>query len=137
MLLVPPNATPLEFNGIRYQQDIETDFEGREYGATYLAAIDIVTGKFLWAVKICDCIKHAPGAPAKTSYLDITKITQGLTENELMVETVIGAQYLVNLQIHTATRIPKPALPKKRRRIETPDPSDPPMPPPWSRGRKK
>lgn len=137
MLLVPPNAAPLEINGVRYQQDIETDFEGREYGATYLAARDINTGMLLWMAKIGDCIKHAPGAPAATSYIDITRIAIGPNENELAIETVSGAHYRVDLQTHAVPRMPRVATAPKRRKIQTPDPSATPMPPPWPRSRQR
>jgi hypothetical protein len=43
----------------------ESDLEGREVAAAYLGATDIKTNALLWAIKIFDCIKCAPGSTAK------------------------------------------------------------------------
>jgi hypothetical protein len=137
MLIPQPKITPLEHNGIRYQQDRETDFEGREYGATYLSATDIKTAKLVWAVKICDCIKHAAGGPSDTTYVDISKIDLGPGENELTLETMVKTRHLIDLKARTSTLTYSPDWFIKPR-VEAPlDASQPPMPPPWPRQKKR
>ncbi len=136
MFYAPPKIPPLEYKGIRYQQDRESDFEGREAAATYLGATDIKTNDLLWAIKICDCIKCAPGSTAKFMDVDIAKISHGPAEYELTIETVVASRYIVDLQTRTVTAIPVLAPVKKKRKIQAADPSDPLMPPPWPRGGK-
>jgi hypothetical protein len=85
MIDFPPDIAPLEYNGVRYQQDWDSKFEDREFAATYLSATDIKTNELLWLVKLCDCIKFAPGGPSRIGTVDITKITHGPAENELTI----------------------------------------------------
>ena len=139
-LLPPPVVPPVEANGIRYQQDNETDFTGRDDLATYLSAIDIKTNTILWVIKICDCLRYprwpAPGGPPEIMTIDFRKMTLGPDENQLTIETEVDSRYLVDLKTKAVTLIPEPQPIKKRRKIREPDPSDPPMPPPWPRGKK-
>lgn len=137
MIDFPPDIAPLEYNGVRYQQDWQSKFEGREFAATYLAATDIKTNSLLWLVKVCDCIKFAPGGPSSIGTVDITKITHGPNENELTIETIVDSRYLVDLQTRAVTPVAKQEPVKKHRKMPEPDPADPPMPPPWPRRRKR
>jgi hypothetical protein len=137
MLIPQPKVTPLEHQGLRYQQDRETDFDGREYGATYLSVTDIKTNQFVWAVKICDCINHTDNGPSDTTYVDISKIDLGPGENEITVETMVKTRHLIDLQARTSTLIYSPDWFIKPRLEATFDESQPPMPPPWPRRRKK
>ena len=136
MIDFPPDIAPLEYKGVRYQQDWESKFEGREFAATYLAATDIQTNALLWVIKLCDGIKYAPGGPTRISTVDITKISAGPNENELSIATIVDSCYLLDLQTRSVTLLPKLAKPKKHQKIPQADPSDPPMPPPWSRRKK-
>lgn len=138
MITFTPDLPPLEYQGIRYQQDRETDFEGREYAATYLSASDIKKNTLLWIVKICDCILSPPGSPGgQFGYVDISKIDLGPGENELTIETTTTTRHVINLQTHTATLIYDPDWFIKPH-VEAPlDASQPPMPPPWPRQKKR
>jgi hypothetical protein len=137
MIDFPPDIAPLEYNGVRYQQDWESKFEDREFAATYLSATDIKTNELLWVVKLCDCIKFAPGGPSRIGTVDITRITHGPDENELTIETIIESRYLVDLQTRTVTPLSKLMPVKKHQKIPQADPADPPMPPPWPRRQKR
>lgn len=136
-LLPPPIVAPFEYQGIRYQQDRATQFEGREFGATYLSALDIATNALLWVIKICDCLRypewHEPGGPPGIGFVAVSKMALGPNENELMIETDVDSRYLVDLQTRTVTLLPAPEPVKKHQKIPQADPSDPPMPPPWLR----
>ncbi|MEN9868967.1 MAG: hypothetical protein RL748_4557 [Pseudomonadota bacterium] len=137
MLISPPKIAPLEYQGIRYQQDRESKFDGREFAATYLSAIDITTNKQLWVIKVRDCLKYPPGGPGDIALIDISKITPGPNEHELTIETVTATRHVIDLQTRIVTLIYDPDWFVKPR-VETPiDESQPPMPPPWPRRRKK
>ena len=75
-------------------------------------------------------------SPKEIATVDFKKLAIRPGEDELTIETVPGFRFLVNLQTRTVTLLPAPAPVKKSRKIRAPDPTDPPMPPPWPRGRK-
>lgn len=138
MIIFAPDITPLEYNGICYQQDRETDFEGREYAATYLSATDIQTNTLLWLVKICDCIHSPPGSPGgPIGLVDISKMTPGPGEAGLTIETTTTTRHVLDLQTRTVTLIYDPDWFVKQHVDEPFDPSQPLMPPPMPRRRKR
>lgn len=137
MLISPPKISPLEYKGIRYQQDRESRFEGREFAATYLSATEIGTNKQLWVVKIRDCLRYAPGGPADIALIDISRIAPGPNENELTIETVTDTRHVLDLQTRNVTLIYDPDWFIKPHVDEPFDPSQPPMPPPLPRRRKR
>lgn len=131
MIYFSLDLAPLDYNGVRYQQDWDSKFEGREFAATYFSATDIKTNAPLWIIKICDCIKYPPGGPLRFGSVDITKITHGPNENALTIESDIDSRYQVDLQTRTVTLLPNLEPVKKPRKIKQADPPDPSMPPPW------
>ena len=137
MLFSPPDVSPLEYKGVRYQQDCETDFVEREYAATYLSATDVETEKLLWLVKVRDCIMPPDDDPSDVGYIDINKMTVGPSEDELTIETVVGSRHLIDLKTRTAKLVFSPNWNLKRPVYPSVTEPQPPMPPTRPRLRKK
>lgn len=95
----PHIATPIVYEGTRYQQDA-SEFETKEFGAIYLAAIDIASGNLLWRLKITNPIQNAAGSPSGSSIraINLSTLTMGQDGGELMIETEFGARYSVDLK---------------------------------------
>lgn len=137
MLISPPKISPLEYKGIRYQQDSETKFDGREFAATYLSATDIASNQLLWTIKVRDCLKYAPFGPSDIACIDICKIDIGPNEDELTVETITETRHVVDLKKRTVKLIYDPDWFIKPPVIEPFDDSKPQMPPTRPRGRRQ
>lgn len=135
MLTAPPKVSPLEYEGMRFQQDRHTQFNEREFAATYLSAVDIKTGELLWIVKICDCLRYPP--TPEILPVDFKKLALGPNEDELTIETTAGSRHVVDIKTHEVTLVYDPDWSIKPRVAGPVDESQPPMPPPWPRGRKK
>ena len=138
MLTAPPKISPLEHNGLRFQQDRHTQSNDREFAATYLSATDIKTDKILWIIKICDCLRYPPSQ--ETLPVDFKSLILGPGDNELTVETTTTARYVVDLQAQTVTLVYDPDWAIKPRVVEpVAEVAESPyaMPPPWPRKRKK
>ncbi|MEN9866879.1 MAG: hypothetical protein RL748_2469 [Pseudomonadota bacterium] len=106
MLTAPPKVSPLEHNGLRFQQDRHTRFDDREFAATYLSAIDIETDKVSWIIKICDCLRYPPSMEVLP--VDFKSLTFGPNDNQLTIETTTTARYVVDLQGQTVTLVYDP-----------------------------
>ncbi len=103
----PPVVPPVEFEGVRYEQD---DYESREKGdqpGGYLAAVDAGTGARLWRLKVYDIADHrAVGLPDLPLMFQSMKLVPGAAELE--IENESGSVYRVNLARRTATLVGGP-----------------------------
>lgn len=50
----PPVVAPIEHNGIRYEQDMQSYGHGGDQPGGYLTAINVKTGERLWMLKVYD-----------------------------------------------------------------------------------
>lgn len=103
----PPRVLPIEHNGIRYQQDMESfNYGGTQVGG-YLVAVQPTTGERLWMLKVYEvpiqdpAIVSTPGRYFRTMHLVPGK-------NALEIENEVGGKYLVDLDAKTSTWISGP-----------------------------
>jgi hypothetical protein len=128
----PKIAAPLDYAGVRYQQDQEGT-PGKEFGAAYLAAIDVQSGRQLWLLKIADAIYHPPGSPWEIDPVYISNMEILPPENALLITIDFGKRYQVDLKNRHAHLIYDPAdfiEPDERRNWSVPPPPPPPLPKP-------
>lgn len=91
----PQIAAPIEYQGVRYQQDREGT-PGKEAGAAYLAAIDPASASLLWLLKIADAIHHPPGSPRELDPVYFS--TLAAHDDIIFITTSIGKKYQVELK---------------------------------------
>ncbi|NJD07368.1 MAG: hypothetical protein FIA97_12850 [Methylococcaceae bacterium] len=106
----PPAVTPVEYHGIRYEQDMESYAHGGDQPGGYLAAIDAKTGEPLWILKVYELQNHsAVGVDNIGVYFTRMSLVPG--RDELEIENETGARFVVDLARRTSTpvRQPKPA----------------------------
>lgn len=123
----PKIATPVIDNGVRYQQDQEGS-PGKEFGAAYLAAIDIQSGQLLWLIKIADAIHHPPGSPWEIDPVYFSHIEVMPQENSLIITTDYGKRYAVDLRTKQSKMVYDPAdfiEPDERLQWKMPPPPPP------------
>lgn len=103
----PPRVLPIEHNGIRYQQDMESFNHGGTQVGGYLVAVQPTTGERLWMLKVYEvpmqdpAIVSTPGRYFRTMHLVPGK-------NEIEIENEVGGKYLVDLDAKTSTWISGP-----------------------------
>ncbi|MEN9867633.1 MAG: hypothetical protein RL748_3223 [Pseudomonadota bacterium] len=128
----PKIAAPIDYDGIRYQQDQEGT-PGKAFGAAYLAAIDVASGKLLWILKIADAIHYPPGSPWEFGPIYLEKIETGPAIDTLALTTQHGRRYVVDLQTRQVKLVHDPAdfmEPDKHDWSASPPPPAPPPPKP-------
>lgn len=88
----PPIVTPIIYNGVRYEQDMESYTYGGTQPGGYLVAIDLKTNERLWMLKVYE-VKTHEGVGSIGRYFKSMKIVWG----ELEIEAEYGGKYIVNL----------------------------------------
>lgn len=104
----PPFVAPIEYKGIRYEQDSQSTKFGGDASTGYLVAIEPATNARLWMLKVYAPFSKAPNAPTGGGSVYFGSMVLGANENELIIETEFGTRYLVNLTMRTSTLIFKP-----------------------------
>ncbi len=104
----PPFVAPIEYKGIRYEQDSQSSKFGGEASTGYLVAIEPTTNARLWMLKVYAPFQKASNAPTGGGSVYFGSMVLGSNEDELIIETEFGARYLVNLAMRTSTLIFKP-----------------------------
>lgn len=103
----PPDVAPVEYKGIRYQQDMASYAHGGDQPGGYLAAIDVKTGERLWLLKVYELQDHsAAGVDNIGVYFRTMELVPG--RDELAIENEVGGRFVVDLARRTATPVAQP-----------------------------
>lgn len=100
-----PDVPPVEYRGVRYQQDRHDDSAGDQPGG-YLVAIDIKTGERLWRVKVYNIAQQPPGAPVQALYFRSLQLAPD--GRALIVENEAGGVYRVDLSSRSSVQVSGP-----------------------------
>lgn len=96
----PPIVPPIEFNGVRYQQDNESRKHGGDQSVGYLVAIDIHSGERLWMQKVYEYNETpTPGAPPPMG-LYFKSMKLDAARGAIVVENESGTVYEVDIKTH-------------------------------------
>jgi hypothetical protein len=112
-----PQIQPIEYKGVRYEQDRLDASKGDQNGG-YLAAFDPKTGRKLWRLQVYQVSDHsAAGVDNLGRYFRSMRLISG--RDEIEIENESGGRYLVDLTKRTSTLVSplesatKPAPPPK------------------------
>jgi len=111
-----PQIQPIEYKGVRYEQDRVDASKGDQNGG-YLAAFDPKTGHKLWRLQVYKVADNsAAGVDNLGRYFRSMRQVSG--RDELEIENESGGRYLVDLTKRTSTLVSptpatKPAPPPK------------------------
>ena len=101
-----PEVAPIEFGGVRYEQDRTDERQGDQNGG-YLVAIDRKTGERLWRVKVYDVPDYrAAGVEMSGIYFRSMSFANG--NKALDIENEVGSVYRVDLDTHSIRKISGP-----------------------------
>lgn len=102
-----PVVAPVEYDGIRYEQDRIDPNQG-DWNGGYLAAFDAETGERLWRLEVYEVPdQNAEGIPGMGRYFRSMKLVADGTAIEIENET--GARYRVDLSTHTVIQVSGPS----------------------------
>lgn len=108
----PPKVAPVEYKGVRYEEDMDSFRHGGDQPGGYLKATDIKTGERLWMLKVYT-VEDQSAAGVGTMGIYFRTITQGPGPDQLEIENEGGARYVVDLVKRTSTEVSRPpARPK-------------------------
>jgi hypothetical protein len=103
----PPQVDPVEYQGVRYQQDGDALRHGADQASGYLVAVDPASGARLWMLKVY--LVPAPTAPGLPSFGRYFRRMTLLADTEqLEIENEAGGVYRVDLRARTSTWISGP-----------------------------
>lgn len=123
----PPDVPPVEYKGVRYQEDPESIKHGGAQHCGYLVAIDPKTNVRLWMLKVYDVPLRAPGEPTGGGSVNFGSLSVGPAADELTIETEFGVRYIVDLNTRTSKLVFTPVSNRKKSDLlDVPD--FPPMP---------
>ena len=108
----PPKVAPVEYDGVRYEQDGFGSRASGDQPGGYLAAIDARSGARLWRLKVYEIAdQSAAGVETFARHFRSMRLVPGRAELEVESET--GSRYLVDLAKRTSTLLasPPPASP--------------------------
>ena len=101
----PPEVPPVEWGGIRYQQDLEGPPRQRDQGFGYLQALDIASGRVLWELKVYT-VKTQPGLEADVQEVYFSRMARVAGRDELEIENEIGQRFMVDVKARTVRAQP-------------------------------
>jgi len=104
-----PEVAPVEYQGVRYEQDRHGDRASGDQPGGYLVAVDAETGARLWRLKVYEVPDHsAAGVPNMGRYFRSMRLVPD--RPELEIENESGGRYLVNVETRTVKDVsPIPA----------------------------
>ena len=103
----PPQVAAITYQGVRYEQDMESYSHGGTQPGGYLVAVDPATGKRLWMLKVYEIPESgAPGLSSPGRYFRTMELVPGTDEME--IENEVGGRYRVDLKERRATWISGP-----------------------------
>ena len=92
----PPRVDPVEYQGIRYEQDMEAARHGGDQPGGYLVAIDPASGARVWMLKVYTVPEPTrAGLPRMGRYFKRMALLPG--SEELEIENEVGGVYRVDL----------------------------------------
>ena len=98
-----PVIEPIEYDGIRYEQDRVVGNE-EDQNDGYLVAVEIKTGKPLWRLKVYEFPdNNSEGVDNIGLYFRSMRLL--IERNEIEVENEAGGQYIVDLLNRTSTHV--------------------------------
>ena len=103
----PPEVEPIVYKDIRYEQDMQSyNFGGVQPGG-YLVAIDPMTNKRLWMLKVYEVPVH-DNVGVSTPGRYFRKMTLVAGRDEIEIENEAGGKYLVDLSKQNSAWISGP-----------------------------
>jgi len=106
----PPAVAPVEHQGLRYEQDMESCAHGGDQPGGHLAAVDAKIGERLWMLKVYELQDHsAAGVDDIGVYVRSMALIPG--KDELEIETETGASFRVDLAHRAPPPITQPKPP--------------------------
>lgn len=119
----PRAVEAIEFNGVRYEQELNSYNHGGNQPGGYLSAVDIKSGQRLWMIKVYD-VNNDDGSKVDVIGLYFSRMSLLAEHNALEIEDEAGRHFQVDLNNRTVKQTFNP-------RCETfPEPATPPPMPP-------
>jgi hypothetical protein len=98
----PPRVEPVERDGVRYEQDLQSWRHGGTQPGGYLVAVDIASGERLWMLKVYDVALHeAAGVSTPGRYFRSLRLAPG--RDALAIENEAGERFIVDLETRSVT----------------------------------
>ena len=92
----PPVVPPIEYQGVRYREEMGSYSYGGDQSGGYLVALDALTGKRLWMIKVYQ-LQHQDAAIDDIGiYFKSMRLLAD--RNSLEIENEAGARYLIDLE---------------------------------------
>jgi hypothetical protein len=103
----PPEVAPIVYNGVRYEQDMHSYDHGGDQPGGYLVAIDPVTNRRLWMLKVYEVADHSASGvdTIGVHFKSMSLIDAG---GALEIENQVGGRYRVDLTNRAVTKISTP-----------------------------
>ena len=103
----PPKVEPVTYQGVRYEQDMQSYSHGGTQPGGYLVAVDPATGARLWMLKVYEVpASNTPGLSSPGRYFRSMQLVPG--RDELEIESEVGGHYRVDLKERKSTWISGP-----------------------------
>ena len=101
----PPEVPPVEWAGVRCQQDLDGAARKRDQGFGYLQALDASSDQVLWELKVYT-VKTQPGLEADVQEVYFSHMVRVTGRDELEIENEKGQRFLVDVKAHSARALP-------------------------------
>jgi len=101
----PPEVKPVEWAGVRYQQDLDGSPRQRDQGFGYLQAVDAASGRVLWELKVYAVVTQ-PGLESDVQEVYFTRMARVPGRDALEIENEDGARFLVDVQNRSVRAAP-------------------------------
>jgi len=101
----PPDVPPIEFKGLRYEQEMQGIRHGLDQSTGYLVAIDPATNERRWVLKVYET-SNVPGLEQDVQRRYFKRMTLLEGRDVLEIESETGQRYIVDLIQRTVTPAP-------------------------------
>jgi len=103
----PPAVAPVDYQGIRYQQEMQSYDYGGDQPGGYLTAIDLKTGQRLWMLKIYPVADNSvSGVESMGIYFKTMRLVPG--RDKLDIEDETGRHFIFDLATKISTQVSEP-----------------------------
>lgn len=102
----PPKVEAITHNGVRYEQDMQSERHGGTQPGGYLVAVDPATGERLWMLKVYEVPVQADAPFQPGRYFRSMRL--GAAGDQLEIESEAGGKYAVDLARRSSTWISGP-----------------------------
>ncbi len=99
-----PEAAPVTAGGIRYEAPPWTRLRGLPQNGGYVEAIDTLTGKSLWLLRVFES-KQKPGKEEDKQDVFITELKLSADAKRLIVCDELGRKYSILLKTRRVTQL--------------------------------